>query len=83
MNKPTLTGCLIGSCLLLLSAELSGQGTQADFDRANGLAAQTRNQVFRNKVPWNVIPGSESFWYDVATGTRTHEFVLVDSPEYD
>ena len=78
MNKPTLTGCLIGSCLLLLSAELSGQGTQADFDRANGLAAQTRNQVFRNKVPWNVIPGSESFWYDVATGPRTHEFVLVD-----
>lgn len=71
------------ACFLLLlispTSFLAAQGTQADYDRANGLRELTRNKVFRKDVKPQWDSDGNRFWYRIATGPGTHEFVLVDA----
>ncbi len=68
-------------CLLFfLCAPLAlAQGTAADYARAAGLDAATRNKVFRARVDPIWAEDGASFWYRVATGPRSHAFVFVDA----
>jgi dipeptidyl aminopeptidase/acylaminoacyl peptidase len=56
-----------------------GQGTRADYDRADALRDLTRGKVFRDRVTPHWFAGNNRFWYrlDLAGGTR--EFVEVDA----
>jgi dipeptidyl aminopeptidase/acylaminoacyl peptidase len=63
--------------LLLLSAPLLAQGTQADYDRSTKLAATFGNKVFRDRVePKWYADGT--FSYEVAVADKKTELVLVD-----
>ncbi|MEA3207425.1 MAG: hypothetical protein QOE70_482 [Chthoniobacter sp.] len=64
---------------LLGGSAAFGQGTKADFERAQALPGRTANKVFRVKVEPLWLPGGETFWYrnDLADGRR--EFVFVDA----
>lgn len=68
---------------LLLAPMMGGiaQGTRADYDRALSLARRTRteNIVSRFSVQPNWLPDGRRFWYGVATGPASHEFLLVDA----
>lgn len=61
------------------TTSLPAQGTQADYDRANNLRNLTRNTVFRKEVKPHWDSDGNRFWYKVATGPGTHEFVLIDA----
>lgn len=56
----------------------SAQGTRADYDRANGLVALTRDKVISGSVEPHWIAGGSRFWYrsDRPGGHRT--FLVVD-----
>ena len=56
-----------------------GQGTRADYDRANNLRRLIENKVFKQRVKANWLPGNTRFWYrnDLADGAR--EYLLVDA----
>ena len=78
--------------LLLCGAELPtvfAQGTQADYDRANGLRDLTRNKVFRDRVRPQWSSDGTRFWYKADTAPDAYEFVVVDaeagirSPAFD
>jgi dipeptidyl-peptidase-4 len=56
-----------------------GQGTQADYDRANGLRDLTRNKVFRDRVRPQWSDDGTRFWYKVDTAPNEHKFVVVDA----
>lgn len=63
--------------LLLLSAPVFAQGTQADYDRSTKLAATFGNKVFRDRVePKWYADGT--FSYEVAVADKKTELVLVD-----
>ncbi len=63
--------------LLLLSAPLLAQGTQADYDRSTKLGATFANKVFRDRVePKWYADGT--FSYEVAVTDKKTELVLVD-----
>jgi dipeptidyl-peptidase-4 len=64
------------SILLLLLATSS---MAADFEHALSLPKRTENLVFRDRVKTYWLPDSRSFWYRVQTGTKTHEFVLINA----
>ncbi|HEY4415535.1 MAG TPA: prolyl oligopeptidase family serine peptidase [Verrucomicrobiae bacterium] len=51
----------------------------ADYPRAESLAGRTEGKVFREVVTPHWFPDNHHFWYRVATGPDTHEFVLVDA----
>jgi len=55
------------------------QGTQADYDRANGLRNETRNTVFRDSVRPHWSADGSRFWYKIETAPGEFEFVLVDA----
>jgi dipeptidyl aminopeptidase/acylaminoacyl peptidase len=49
------------------------------YSRAQSLAQRTEGKVFRDVVAPHWLPDGRHFWYRVATGPATHEFVLVDA----
>lgn len=55
------------------------QGTQEDYNRMGGLRTLTQGKVFRENVRPNWLSGENHFWYQIKTGTNSHEFVFVDS----
>lgn len=63
----------------VFTAPAYGQGTAADYERANRLFERTRDKVFKDRVAARWLDGGERFWYrnDLADGGR--EFVLVDA----
>ncbi len=67
-------------CLFLLgSPSAFGQGTKADYERANTVRQWTGGKVFKNKVEPAWTPDGNVFWYrnDLPGGKK--EFVLVDA----
>ncbi len=65
--------------LLLLFACLGSLTAQDRFEQALALSKRTANLVFRDRVEPQWLPDGKSFWYRVATGRRTQEFVLIDA----
>ena len=63
----------------VLPANVSGQGKQADYDRANALRKSTRNAVFRRKVEPHWADDEQRLWYRIETAPSTFEFVLADA----
>src|SRR4051812_40878006 len=57
---------------------VSGQGTLADYERSERLAASTQNKVFRSSVTPNWSADGNWFWYRVDLGGGEREFVSVD-----
>lgn len=55
------------------------QGTQADYDRANGLRELTRNKVFRDRVRPRWSEDESRFWYRIDVAPGEYEFVIVDT----
>jgi dipeptidyl-peptidase 4 len=62
--------------LLFVSVALQA----ADIERALAYEAETRDTVFRDAISARWLPDG-SFWYDVKTGPKTREFVLVNSKD--
>lgn len=54
-------------------------GTLADFRRAESLRGRLSSKVFRDTIDPQWFADGTMFWYRVATGPDTHEFVLVDA----
>lgn len=61
-------------------ASLLAQGSQEDYERANGYRELTKNKVHRDRVRPNWID-AEHFWYRVDTAPDAHEFMLVNADE--
>ncbi|HTG43171.1 MAG TPA: DPP IV N-terminal domain-containing protein, partial [Verrucomicrobiae bacterium] len=58
---------------------LLGQGSAADYARAQGLRAQFENKVFRDRVRPHWLPGNRQFWYQVQSGPETSDYILVNA----
>src|SRR4051794_40753841 len=67
------------AALLVVAATARGQGTKADYERADALRESTRGKVVGAEVRPHWLPGGDRFWYrrDGRDGSRT--FVLVDA----
>jgi len=75
IHRSALTGLLI----IVVSAGMAwGQGTKADYQRADGLGRLSSGKVFRTKVTPHWSKDNSRFWYrnDLAEGSR--QFVIVD-----
>ncbi len=58
---------------------VSAADSAADYSRALSLAQRTEGKVFRDAVAPHWLPDNQHFWYRIATGPGTHEYVLVDA----
>jgi dipeptidyl-peptidase 4 len=55
------------------------QDMRAEYERAATLGKRTEGKVFRDRVEPQWLQGGDAFWYRVATGPGTHEFIFVDA----
>jgi dipeptidyl aminopeptidase/acylaminoacyl peptidase len=55
------------------------QGTRADYARAAALPTLTHDGVFRDRFVPHWFDDRRKFWYKLATGPGTHEFIVVDA----
>jgi len=55
-------------------------GSAADYERALSLGKRTDNKVFRAAFDVHWLPDKNLCWYQVQTGPKTWENVLVDLP---
>ncbi|MCA9067780.1 MAG: DPP IV N-terminal domain-containing protein, partial [Planctomycetaceae bacterium] len=67
---------LIFGCLQTDIAK--GQGTAADYQRADDLGRRVQDKVFRSEVKANWLKDGR-FWYRVKTGPSESRFILVDT----
>ena len=65
--------------VLLFGLQAYGQGTQADYDRANKAAALFNGKVFRDRVQPTWFANDTKFWYRVELPNKQKEFVIVDA----
>lgn len=71
MNKLTLA-------LVLMTSVIYGQGTKADYDRANYIKESTKNKVYNEPADVTWIDKTYSFWYKVQT-PKGQEYVKVNA----
>lgn len=69
------------SILLLLHIDVSAQGTQADYDRANSLRSTTRNLVFRRSIEPHWSPDGKWLCYHVEIASKVFQFNVVDTAQ--
>ncbi|HEX5052972.1 MAG TPA: prolyl oligopeptidase family serine peptidase [Planctomycetota bacterium] len=69
---------LAAAMVLLFLPPLLAQGTAADYERANGLAARWRNQVVEFRPAWHWLDGGSALWFE-GRGPDGATFVRVDS----
>ena len=76
-KHPFFVCVFVASLGIALAA--AGQGTRADYERANQLRRLTENKVFRAQVKPHWFADNKRFWYrnDLSAGRR--EFVVVDA----
>lgn len=67
------------AALLCGTANLVGQGTAADYQRAQVLRSQSSHQVFRDQLEVTWHPSSTHFIYRVAISAQEHHFYHVDA----
>jgi dipeptidyl-peptidase 4 len=70
---------LLGLLVLLAAFRADAQGSKSDYERSAALATRTQDTVFRSGVKPHWLPGATEFWYRIATGPGTAEFVRVDA----
>jgi dienelactone hydrolase len=78
MASPKLSVALASICILVCPLTAAGQGTLADYQRAQGLTARARGLVVNTPGAITWIGDSERFWYPRAVKGGT-EFVLGDA----
>ncbi len=61
------------------SLRVEAQGTKADYERADALAARTNGKVFKTRVQPYWLAGNNEFWYRNALADGASEFILVDA----
>lgn len=71
MNKLTLA-------LVLMTSVIYGQGTKADYDRANYIKESTKNKVYNEPADVTWIDKTYSFWYKVQT-PKGQEYFKVNT----
>src|SRR5689334_8845047 len=62
-----------------LSATLFAQGTKADYDRSDGLAARIANKVSRLSVRPHWLDGGRAMWYVIDGTPGKSETYYVDA----
>src|SRR5262249_15182163 len=73
---------IFGICMWTLAgATATGQGTRADYERANKLGELTRNKVFKSGVRPHWLAGNSRFWYQNDLADEVREFILVDAAQ--
>jgi dipeptidyl-peptidase-4 len=65
----------------LLPVNLSAQegGTRAEYQASANLDARFKDKVFLDRLQAHWLPGDTQFWYEIKTGPRTRQFLLVDA----
>lgn len=76
MIKTLLILLLVG-CLPIDIAK--GQGSAADYQRADRLRQTVQNKVFRSEVNANWLEDGERFWYRVNISPNESRFIFVDA----
>ncbi|WP_262888740.1 S9 family peptidase [Pontibacter pamirensis] len=74
----TLHSWLLIALLLCCSLSLMGQGTKADYRRAEAQKEAMESKIYNAPRSFHWIKGEEKFWY-INTTPRGKEFVLVDA----
>ena len=71
---------IVSWCLLAATGLCLAQGgSKQDYERALSLQSRTENKVFRDRVNAHWLPDNTQFWYQVQTGPKTNEYVLIDA----
>jgi dipeptidyl aminopeptidase/acylaminoacyl peptidase len=70
---------VVGS--LFTTVSTWAQGTRADYARAAQMRELMSGKVFRETIKPEWLAGGQQFWYQVQTGSNTHEFILVDAAQ--
>ena len=71
---------LLFLCLLNIASQILAQGgSKQDYERALSLGRRTENKVFRDHVNAHWLPDNKQFWYQVKTGPKTQEYVLINA----
>src|SRR5262245_370984 len=73
------SGAILLAVIWAAIAPASGQGTLADYERSQRLAASTQNKVFRSSVTPNWSADGKRFWYRVDLSGGEREFISVDA----
>ena len=69
-------GLLLATCA---APPARGQGSKADYERAEGLREATRDKVFKTSVRPHWLTGGQRFWYRNDLPDKVREFILVDA----
>ncbi|MDR3617902.1 MAG: prolyl oligopeptidase family serine peptidase [Paludisphaera borealis] len=70
---------VVGLFILCVASTARGQGSKADYERADGLQAATRDKVLKTSIRPHWLPGGERFWYRNDLPEMAREFILVDA----
>ena len=77
MNRSTLIYFALSA--LVVPSLAMGQGTKADYDRANGFRERYRGLVLNERITPTWIGGGSKFWYARQEEGGGRTFILVDS----
>ena len=76
-SSPRVLLAFAATLFALLSSTALAQGSKADYERANGMRALTRDKVFLDDISPQWI-SERSFWY-LRDAWEGREFILVDA----
>ena len=74
-----VTTVVLAGILAISHAGAQAQGTKADYERADALAARTSGKVYKTRVQPHWMAGNNQFWYRNALAEGASEFLLVDA----
>ena len=74
-----VTTVVLAGILAITPAGAKAQGTKADYERADALAARTSGKVYKTRVQPHWMAGNNQFWYRNALADGASEFILVDA----
>jgi dipeptidyl aminopeptidase/acylaminoacyl peptidase len=76
--KDTLATALLAFFLIFYGLTEAG-GSSADYQRARTLRQRFSGKVFRDNIDPHWVADGSMFWYRVAAGSDSYEFILVDA----
>ena len=77
MRRSSILPCILVLCVC--GTTVFGQGSAADYQRANRLEMLTRNKVFDFKIEPHWFDGGDKFWYRADLADGQHKFFIVDA----
>ncbi len=66
-------------CLAAQLPDAFGQGTAADYARANGLREARAGSVYKTRVEPHWLSDGDRFWYRNSLADKKNEFILVEA----